>query len=251
MKILLLLLPLTLFCSEISLTPKELHKIGLKVWQNECHGTVEGLVSWNENEAFPSLGLGHFIWHPKGTHSPFEETFPTLIEFLRAREVEMPSWISSKKGFPWKTRDAFFKDKRSKKVRQLRELLSTTLDHQIAFLFERFQETEEKLLPKLTKEEAKLLKKMKKQPNGVYALIDYTNFKGTGLSSHERYRGHGWGLLQVLQGIPQDTPEEELTDAFIVSAKKILQQRVNNAPPSKGEKRWLKGWFKRLETYSN
>ena len=40
--------------------------VGRKVWVNECDGTVAGLTSWNADEAFPSLGIGHFIWYPAG-----------------------------------------------------------------------------------------------------------------------------------------------------------------------------------------
>ena len=29
-------------------------------------------------------------------------------------------------------------------------------------------------------------------------MIDYVNFKGDGLKPTERYKGEGWGLLQVL-----------------------------------------------------
>ena len=34
-------------------------------------------------------------------------------------------------------------------------------------------------------------------------LIDYVNFKGEGVLETERYRGRGWGLLQVLEGMPE------------------------------------------------
>ncbi|MEA3211856.1 MAG: hypothetical protein QOE70_4913 [Chthoniobacter sp.] len=37
-------------------------EIGRRVWQNECGGTREGLTSWNADESFASLGIGHFIW---------------------------------------------------------------------------------------------------------------------------------------------------------------------------------------------
>jgi hypothetical protein len=47
--------------------------IGKKVWANECDGKVEGLTSWNGGEAFPSLGIGHFIWYPAGRRGPFDE----------------------------------------------------------------------------------------------------------------------------------------------------------------------------------
>ena len=36
--------------------------------------------------------------------------------------------------------------------------------------------------------------------------MDYVNFKGEGVSSSERYRGQGWGLLQVLESNAGDRP---------------------------------------------
>ena len=40
---------------------------------------------------------------------------------------------------------------------------------------------------------------------GCYALVDYVNFKGEGVLATERYAGQGWGLLQVLEGMSQET----------------------------------------------
>jgi hypothetical protein len=45
-------------------------KVGKRVWQNECGGTISGLTSWNQGEDFASLGIGHFIWYPKGRRGP-------------------------------------------------------------------------------------------------------------------------------------------------------------------------------------
>ena len=36
---------------------------------------------------------------------------------------------------------------------------------------------------------------------------------------------------------------------FSDSAKFILQRRVNNSDPTRNEKKWLAGWFKRCDTY--
>ena len=81
-------------------------------------------------------------------------------------------------------------------------------------------------------------------PKGLYALIDYTNFKGEGISPHETYKGQGWGLLQVLQTMQKNTVAD-----FVVAAKKILTLRVKNSPPERQEEKWLKGWLNRLESY--
>ena len=61
--------------------PSETRRIGKKIWQNECDGTLAGLTSWNTGENFASLGIGHFIWYPKGVRGPFEESFPAFVDF--------------------------------------------------------------------------------------------------------------------------------------------------------------------------
>ncbi|GAH03994.1 unnamed protein product, partial [marine sediment metagenome] len=105
--------------------------------------------------------------------------------------------------------------------------------------------------PLLTKQEKNYLQKLKESSQGVYALIDYTHFKGTGLSPKERYRGQGWGLLQVLQMMAESQTKEATVTTFVSSAKKVLAKRVRNAPLSRKEERWINGWYKRLETYSS
>src|SRR3977135_1305819 len=74
----------------ITLSHPEALRIGKKIWQNECNGTVSGLTSWNEGENFASLGIGHFIWYPKGQRGPFEESFPKLISFISSRGAKLP-----------------------------------------------------------------------------------------------------------------------------------------------------------------
>ena len=83
-------------------------------------------------------------------------------------------------------------------------------------------------------------------PYGLYALIDYVHFKGTGLAASERYQGEGWGLLQVLvelQGV------EANLDNFVIAATRVLERRVANAPVERREQRWIAGWKNRLQTY--
>ncbi len=63
----------------IELSRADASRIGRKIWQNECAGTVSGLTSWNAGEKFASLGIGHFLWYPKGERGPFEESFPDLV----------------------------------------------------------------------------------------------------------------------------------------------------------------------------
>jgi hypothetical protein len=81
---------------------------------------------------------------------------------------------------------------------------------------------------------------------GAFALIDYVNFKGEGVNERERYKGHGWGLLQVLEEMSGS--KSPLTD-FANSAKEALARRVRNSPPERHEQRWLPGWTKRVNRY--
>jgi hypothetical protein len=83
---------------------------------------------------------------------------------------------------------------------------------------------------------------------GPYALMDYVNFKGEGVSPTERYRGEGWGLLQVLETMPENGPA---LPGFVKAADQVLTRRVENSPPGRGEAKWLPGWRNRLTTYLN
>ena len=68
-------------------------KIGQKIWLNETGGKSDAITSWNANEEFASLGIGHFIWFPVGKWLPFEESFPALLEFMRKKNVHLPAWL--------------------------------------------------------------------------------------------------------------------------------------------------------------
>ena len=83
-------------------------------------------------------------------------------------------------------------------------------------------------------------------PAGLYALIDYVHFKGTGLAEGERYVGQGWGLQQALGAMSDDLPA---LDSFASAAKTTLERRVANAPTERREQRWLKGWHNRIDSY--
>lgn len=85
------------------------------------------------------------------------------------------------------------------------------------------------------------------EPLGLYALMDYVNFKGEGISSSERYAGQGWGLLQVLEAMPPSGPA---LPEFAKAADRVLTRRVRNSPPERHEAQWLPGWRNRLATYT-
>ena len=80
----------------------------------------------------------------------------------------------------------------------------------------------------------------------MYILVDYLNFKHAGTSDLERYQNKGWGLLQVLLHMNNTG---DVRQDFVTAAQEILLQRVSLSPKESNEAKWIKGWFKRLQTY--
>lgn len=232
-----------------ALSDRELDSIGRRVWQNECGGTVEGLASWNEGEAFASLGIGHFIWYPKGVRGPFEESFPKLVEFLASTGMSIPEWLRGP--CPWRTRAEFRAASGSAQMKELRELLAGSIRQQSRFLARRMEAALPKLLAASERSgranvEAQF-KRLAGTEAGTYALIDYVNFKGEGTKPEERHKGEGWGLLQVLQGMSGSG--SGAAREFGESAARVLARRVKNAPAERNEGRWLNGWLNRVGAY--
>lgn len=238
----------------INLSPAETRRIGNRIWQNECGGTLAGLTSWNTGENFASLGIGHFIWYPKGVRGPFDESFPKFIEFAAARGSKLPAVAAAKEGCPWKTRAEFSEAAQTPPMKDLRAFLARTIDLQAEFLVKRLQQALPKMLAESgASDSAQVQQRFDRVAStamGCYALVDYVNFKGEGVLATERYAGQGWGLLQVLQGMNQETSGREAVKGFAESAKTVLRNRVRNSPPERNEARWLPGWLKRVDTYA-
>lgn len=242
--------------SAYTLTKQEAEEIGRKIWKNECAGTIEGLTSWNEREEFASLGIGHFIWYPNSDQI-FNETFPALIKFMLSKNIAVPAWLLKKDGqaaaCPWKTRESFLKAFNSKKMNELRSFLKETIPVQTEFMIQRLHWSLPKLFGALTffkKRAVRVqLKRLTDTPQGLYAIIDYLNFKGEGINPHEDYQGKRWGLLQVLERMKGKEPGKAALQEFAQCAEAVLVERVQHAPPERQEERWLPGWKNRLATY--
>ncbi len=129
----------------------------------------------------------------------------------------------------------------------LRQFLFETKDKQALYIAYRLKDVLPKILEDLPEDQKVRVKTnfftLLSDPQGLYALVDYLNFKGAGTSASETYQGRGWGLKQVL--IATDGKLE----SFILSAKKVLTERVDNSPKERGEERWLKGWLARIDSY--
>lgn len=236
------------------LSMRQLSWLGDQIFANECNRNHDCLTGWNEGEQFPSLGIGHFIWIPAGQQAQFEETFPALIDFLLEEGVDVPDWIASARhsGAPWQSRSEFYAQFASPKMGQLRRFLYASRNEQAIFIARRLWQTLPELTAGLPAPETALIQQRfhsianSSPPYGLYALIDYLHFKGSGLHATERYQGQGWGLLQVLLNME---PAATHLDSFITSAAWVLQRRVANSPAERNEQRWLAGWTARLQTY--
>jgi hypothetical protein len=227
--------------------------IGKKVWENECDGTVAGLTSWNGGEAFPSLGIGHFIWYPAGEQGPFEESFPLLIAYLQERGIVVPPWLSPLGPCPWPNRKAFMADFNGPRLSGLRKFLASIVAEQSDFLFERLRLSEAKLSDGLGAQDAARLKRnfqlLSDSTAGTYALVDYVNFKGEGTKPSESYQGKGWGLRQVLLAMKVPDGVADAPGKFATAASSVLRQRVKLSPPERNERQYLPGWLNRTASY--
>lgn len=238
--------------SGLRISDAEAESIGRKIWRNECAGTKDGLTSWNRGEDFASLGIGHFIWYPAGRRGPFKESFPDLRDYLRTQRADLPDWLAEADACPWSDRAAFMADFHGPRLTGLRNLLASTVGLQARFAALRLEGALPRMLASASPGQREKIRanfyRVANAPGGLYALMDYVNFKGEGISPTERYAGEGWGLLQVLAGL---SGSGSPTAAFAKSADRVLTRRVELSPAARGEKRWLEGWRNRVATYAN
>ena len=238
-----------------TLSPAEIRTIGDKIFRNESGGDIDKLVHWNVGENFASMGIGHFTWYPAGRRTRYGNTFPGLLDHLQANGVQLPAWVQKAKftGAPWRTKNELKYAKRSPEVRQFQNLLYETRYLQASYIFERAKRAVPRLVkatpPHLRSHVAQNLNAVANTPGGWYALIDYVNFKGEGLNRRGGYKGQNWGLLQVLENMRPSQPGQMALNNFADSAIQILERRIRNSNPSRGESRWMRGWAVRCNTY--
>jgi hypothetical protein len=154
----------------------------------------------------------------------------------------------------WNSRAEFLQARQTTEMKQLRQFLADTVDLQAEFMVNRL----ETALPKMLDEAGladrenvrRQFERVASTPQGCYALVDYVNFKGEGVLHTERYRGQGWGLLQVLEQMHGIETGPGATREFSNSSAAILRRRVQNSPPERHEARWLTGWLNRVRSYS-
>lgn len=236
-----------------TLNDSQLQWLGGRVFASECNARYTCLTSWNEGETFPSLGIGHFIWYRAGQQEVFEETFPALLHWMQQSGADLPDWLSAQPDpdSPWNSREQFLAEIDSERTTELRQFLADTQALQVAFIVHRLQHKSSDILAASTGalnpaqlEERFFAIANSAPPYGVYALIDYLHFKGSGLNPEERYNAAGWGLLHVLESMQDNT-----LHGFVTAAEQVLERRVLNAPAARNEQRWLTGWTRRVRGY--
>jgi len=236
------------------LSPAQRHAIGMKIWRNESAGKVSGLTHWNEGEEFPSLGIGHFIWYPKGFNGRWTETFPEFIRFAKSRGIRDIPAAALLPDCPWNNRAAFTRDFQGGSLMALRKWLTANVNLQTEFIMAKSRAALPKIMAAAPASQRPRIKanydKVAATPNGTYALIDYVNFKGDGTNPREQYKGQGWGLMWVLLAMRDVAAGPAAAREFAISAKGRLDLRVRNSPPARGEKRWTAGWHNRCDTYT-
>lgn len=232
----------------LEVDPAEARVLAGKVWRNESGGSAGKLLWWNPGEAFPSLGIGHFIWYPPGPGGPFRESFPELVAFMGERGVPVPDWLRG--ASPWHSREQFLAARDGPRAAELRRLLEETVALQAEFMVARLDAALPDIVAGLPAAEVGIVRArfcaLARLPAGRYALVDYVNFKGEGTHPGERYRGEGWGLLQVLREMRDLDPANA---AFADAAARVLERRIANAPADRREQRWREGWLRRVDSY--
>ena len=233
----------------LTISKAELDVVAEKIFKNEAGGKREDLVYWNMGEDFPSLGIGHFIWYKQGQRGRFEESFPQLVAYYRKHDIKLPRIVEENSYSPWESREELFKLRSigNKDIVELTNFLYNTKAIQVSFIFERLENSLEKMLEIADNPEnvKKQFYRVAHSPNGLYPLIDYVNFKGEGTSRTETYNGDGWGLLQVLENMKGPGSGKAAL------AKFVLERRVKNSDPARNERKWLAGWLNRCNTYKN
>lgn len=230
--------------------------IGRKIYANECGSKPENLIAWNRGEDFLSLGIGHFVWYPEARSGPYTESFIAFLKYAAHQRADVPAMLAGHPlpGCPWPDRATYLAAKNSAEAQALRAFLVDTIELQTRFLLIRL----ERALPRILKQTPRQRRseveqkyyRVARTTRGRYALVDYVNFKGEGISPTERIGGHGWGLRQVLEDMD---PRQTLINAekeFAAAAERVLTRRAYADPRPRVRQNWLPGWTRRVRTYA-
>lgn len=227
-----------------------------RILKNQTAGNPEKLISWNDKGNFVTLGIGHFIWYPANKKGQYNESFPVFLDYAKANGAQLPAWLANQyqEGAPWSNSATFARAKNDPQVKELHSFMNKTLNLQANFMVARLKQTVPVMLQSLPTNERQRVQNnylaVERSPGGIYPLLDYIQFKGSGINPAERYGGKGWGLLQVLQEMQTVQPGPTALAEFRRSADDVLVRRIANAPAESREARYLSQWLDRISTYN-
>ena len=234
--------------------------IAARIFANETQSQTRYLTYWGAGEDFPSLGIGHFIWFPEGVDAPFDETFPSMVQYVKAHSSEcssLPAWLEDLQLFdaPWQSKQQFDAAQDTEQMTELRQWLVDTASEQAHYIVVSFANRWNELDLPVDEKQAltAILQRLVQTSRGLSAVVDYYNFKGLGSNPRERYKNEGWGLVQVLTDLSEHKETggaTDLVEQFSDAAADRLRLRVKNAPPERSESRWLEGWERRVADYT-
>ncbi len=93
------------------------------------------MTFWNKNEDFPSMGIGHFIWPPKSyTGTSPAGGFHKVLAFMKKQGISIPLWLENNRSCPYETREEFYKEFDSKKMKELRAFLVKSIPYQVEYI---------------------------------------------------------------------------------------------------------------------
>ena len=174
-----------------------------------------------------------------------------MIAYYKEKGIALPKLLAEFKHSPWNSKSELMSKKASgdRDIQELIAFFDSTRDIQVMFIYDRLKGSLDKMIQASSNKEnlRNQFERMVNTPNGLYALIDYVNFKGEGLKGVSSYNNVAWGLRQVLENMKGTATGQSALVEFSNSAKDILARRVRNAP--RNESRWLQGWYNRVDTY--
>ena len=239
----------------VQASAKDMNAIGDRIFRNETNGDATKLLRWNTQGNFADLGIGHLVWYPANQRGSYTETFPSFLKYAQSKNVPLPNWLANRRseGGPWANKATFEQAKDDKQMRELANFLEKTVGLQAAFMTDQLRRNMPSMAQTLPNQyrQADLdnFQIMEKTPGGMYPMLDYMVFQGTGASNSERYNGHGWGLLQVLLNMEKVQPGPNALAEFMRSAGDSITHRVAAAPADRHEARMLSVWQTRVRTY--
>jgi len=257
-RIIVSIIVVLLFCHASALSMlngDDAKKLGMVIWNNEADKRVDLLAYWGSYSSFPEVGIGHYIWYPQGQTGPYTAQFPPLCAYLQEQGVTFPAWLQEAYragGAPWQSREEFLQD--TQRTNELRKFLASTVDLQTQFMIKRLEDEWSSIRAAAPSEHQERLQYyfelMRSSLLGTYTLVDYLNFKGSGLNPREERNGHRFGLLQVMLDMPDGLTEENITKAFAICAARRLVNYIGQFGPEYKPVKFLAGWVKRVSTYS-